>query len=134
MTSRVQQGYAHISKMLVLACFGFAIVILGAEAHAAPPREHHVWDMYKHTWFWEVLAASIAGWVLGLVKGFSGTRDWLTKYWKQPPIPLTFALDLLVFVFIGAFIGTGVYNPNSFVEALAAGLTWPVGLGALATK
>ena len=94
----------------------------------------HLTHMHHQPWFWEVLAASVVGWVVGMVKGFAGTRDWLARYWSNSPKLVTFALDLVVFVFVGAYFGTGIYNPTDFQAALAAGLSWPIGLGALATR
>ena len=91
-------------------------------------------NMHQHPWFWTVMAASVVGWVLGIAKGFSGSDDWLDKYWPEKPRIVVFILDLLIFVLIGGYIGTGIYNPANFVAAIAAGLTWPIGLGALATK
>ena len=90
--------------------------------------------MHLQPWFWEVLAASVVGWVVGMVKGFAGTRDWLSHYWTNSPKAVTFVLDLGVFVFVGAYFGTGIYMPTNFQAALAAGLSWPIGLGALATR
>jgi hypothetical protein len=40
----------------------------------------------------------------------------------------------LVFSVVGAFLGIWIYKPDSVTEALAAGISWPVGFGALATK
>ena len=90
--------------------------------------------MHSHPWFWEVLAASLVGWVLGKVKGFSSSKDWLEGYWPNPPLPVIFILDFIIFVIVGAYFGTGIYNPATFIAAIGAGLSWPVGLGALATK
>jgi hypothetical protein len=100
----------------------------------APGRQYHIQEMYKHPWFWDVLAASAGGWVLGLVKGFSGVKDWIASYWPSAPLAVVFVLDLIVFVVVGAFVGTGIYNPSNLIAALAAGITWPVGLGSLTTK
>lgn len=91
-------------------------------------------NIHNHTFFWTVLASSIVGWVLGMTKGFSTSRDWLQKYWKTPHILAVLLMDALIFIVVGAYIGTGIYNPATFVAALAAGITWPVGLGALTTK
>lgn|SRR5262249_2989750 len=119
------------------------LLVLLAIALAAPPlcfaeptdeTARHLKDMHHHPWFLEVLAASVTGWVIGLVKGFSGTKDWLAGYWPNPPRVLVFALDLIVFVGVGAYFGTGIYNPANFLAAVGAGLTWPIGLGSLATK
>jgi len=90
--------------------------------------------MWKQPYFPEVMVASIFGWVLGQVKGFSGAKDWLERYWPNSPKPVLFVLDLTIFVVCGAFFGTGIYNPDSLQAALAAGVSWPVGLGALTTK
>jgi hypothetical protein len=93
----------------------------------------HLNHMHRQPWFLEVLVSSLVGWVVGMVKGFAGTRDWLARYWTNSPKVVTFVLDFLVFVFVGAYFGTGIYNPTNFQAALAAGLSWPIGLGALAT-
>jgi hypothetical protein len=90
--------------------------------------------MHTHPFFWDVMVASVVGWVLGMVKGFSSTKDWLTQYWPGAPKPAFFLLDMGVFVIVGAYFGTGIYDPSSFVAALGAGLTWPVGFGSLTAK
>ena len=90
--------------------------------------------MFHHEWFPDVLVASAVGWILGMVRGFAGTRDWIERYWAKSPRSVSFVLDLLIFVFVGAYFGTGIYNPQNFVAAIAAGLSWPIGLAALATK
>ncbi len=96
-------------------------------------RVYNMTNMHKHPWFWDVMVASVVGWVLGRVKGFSTSKDWLNKYWPNSSLPVLFFLDMILFVGVGAYFGTGIYNPDTFVEALAAGLSWPVSLGALAT-
>ena len=111
---------------------GFAQVAWGQSE--AGEKIYHLRDMHTHPWFWEVLASALVGWILGMVKGFSGTKDWLEKYWTRPPTYLVFLGDVLVFVFVGAYFGTAIYNPDKFLEALAAGLTWPIAVGALSTK
>jgi hypothetical protein len=102
-------------------------------AMAAEP-EMHLATIPSHPWFVEVTAASVVGWVIGKVKGFSGTRDWLEDYWPHPPGWIIWILDLIVFAVVGGFLGTGIYNPTSLVSAIAAGFTWPMGLGSLATR
>lgn len=91
-------------------------------------------SMHHQPSFWDVMGASVVGWVLGMVKGFTGSKDWLDHYWTNAPKPVLFVLDLLVFVLCRAYVGTGIYHPDSFVAALGAGLSWPVAFGALATK
>jgi hypothetical protein len=113
------------------------LVFLTAFATQSPAPEHtarHVTEMHKHPWFWDVLIASIVGWVLGVVKGFTGSADWLKNYWPKVPVLVIFALDLVMFVIVGAYFGTGIYNPENVLEALAAGLSWPIGFGSLATR
>jgi len=110
------------------------IVLLARSASAETADAYHLHNMHKHPWFLEVMASSVVGWVLGLVKGFSGTKDWVEQYWTTPPKSLLFVADLVVFVVVGAYFGTGLFKPNEFLQALAAGITWPVGLGALASK
>ena len=95
---------------------------------------YHIANMHKHPYFWDVVVASVVGWVIGMVKGFSGSKDWLQKYWRNPPVPVIFLSDLIIFVCVGGYIGTGIYDPSTTVAAFAAGVSWPVGLGALVTK
>ena len=90
--------------------------------------------IHQQPFFIEVMMASIIGWILGITKGFSTSRDWLSNYLQTTPIWVTFIVDLFIFVVVGAYIGTGLYQPNNFVAALGAGITWPIALGALATK
>jgi hypothetical protein len=99
-----------------------------------PTQPPEILTMHTQPFFWDVMIASVVGWVLGMVKGFSGSKDWLTHYWPNAPRPALFVLDLLVFVLCGAYVGTGIYHPDSFVAALGAGLSWPIAFGALATK
>jgi hypothetical protein len=91
-------------------------------------------NIYKHPWFWDVMVASAAGWFLGLLKGLSTTKEWFDKYWPTAAKVIIFLADLLVFICAGAYFGTGIYNPDKFVAAVAAGLSWPLALGALNTK
>jgi hypothetical protein len=95
---------------------------------------YHIGNMHQQPFFWEVVFASLVGWLLSMVKGFSGSKDWLEKYMSAPPKLLIFTGDLIIFVIVGGYVGTGVYNPSTIVAAFAAGISWPVGLGALTTK
>jgi len=90
--------------------------------------------MHKAPFFWTVMFASVVGWILGIVKGFDGSRDWLARYWPTAPKPILFGLDFFIFVIVGAYVGTGLYQPAAFPAAIAAGVSWPVGLGALVSK
>jgi hypothetical protein len=99
-----------------------------------PAIVYHLKNMHTQPWFWEVLASSAIGWVLGLVRGFSGVKDWLSNFWPSAPKPLVGILDLFIFIVVGAYLGTGIYNPTNFLAAIGAGITWPIGLGSLATK
>lgn len=91
-------------------------------------------NMHEHPWFYVVLGASTVGWLLGTVKGFHSSAGWVGQYWAGPPKALVFLVDLVVFVGIGGYFGTGIFDPSSFPEAVAAGLCWPVGFGALARR
>jgi hypothetical protein len=91
-------------------------------------------NMHKAPFFWTVMFASVVGWILGMVKGFDGSRDWLARYWPTAPKPILFGLDFFIFVIVGAYVGTGLYQPAAFPAAIAAGVSWPVGLGALVSK
>jgi hypothetical protein len=44
------------------------------------------------------------------------------RRWRTPK-PGIFVLDLIIFVVVGAFLGTGIYNPDSLQAALAAGVS-----------
>lgn len=90
--------------------------------------------IHQQPFFFEVMMASIIGWIVGITKGFSTSRSWFTTYLKDAPVLAIFGLDLLIFVVVGAYVGTGVYQPSNFVAALGAGITWPLALGTLASK
>ena len=122
----------HLSFALaLLLIFGITTAVMADDS--TETRDLHLISMHTQPWFWEVLAASAVGWVIGLVKGFKTSKDWIEGYCNSPPLLVVFLLDLLIFIGVGAYFGTGIYNPESLLEAVAAGLTWPVGLGALAT-
>lgn len=91
-------------------------------------------DIHTHPFFLTVFAASLVGWVTGMTKGFNGTKDWLMRYWSAPPAWITFILDLFVFGVVGAYFGTGLFNPSSFQAASTAGFLWPIALQALTSK
>jgi hypothetical protein len=112
----------------------FTAVLSYCQSPSTAPNVPEILSMHHQPFFWDVMVASVVGWVLGMVKGFSGSKDWLNHYWTNAPKPVLFILDLLVFVLCGAYVGTGIYHPDSFVAALGAGLSWPVAFGALATK
>ena len=112
----------------------FTALLSYCQSTSSAPNVPEILSMHHQPFFWDVMVASVVGWVLGMVKGFSGSKDWLDRYWTNAPKPVLFFLDLLVFVLCGAYIGTGIYHPESFVAALGAGLSWPVAFGALATK
>lgn len=130
-----------LSKALIVC---FVLVGLHVSCLAATPNDppetpskdivYHIANMHEHPYFWDVVVASVIGWLIGMVKGFSGSKDWLEKYWPRPPLVVIFLLDLVIFVCVGGYIGTGIYNPLTIVAAFAAGISWPVGLGALVTK
>jgi hypothetical protein len=95
----------------------------GAAAEATSSA--HDWtieNMHTHPWFITVMLASVGGWILGIAKGFSTSVDWMKRYVNHPPAILILFIDLLVFVVFGAYIGTGIYNPSTFVAAIAAGI------------
>jgi len=120
---------------------GLVLLSLGAlssEASAQGPAPADatrlsIETMHHHPWFTTVAVSSFIGWILGAVKGFSSSRDWLQRYVAAPHWAVVMVLDLVIFVVAGAYIGTGIYTPTTFVSALGAGLTWPIGLGALTT-
>jgi hypothetical protein len=122
-----------IVVVLLMSVVCFSQISPGNDSSNTSSQLHFA-GMWKQPYFVEVMVASVFGWVLGMVKGFSGAKDWLAKYWPNSPRLVIFVLDLVIFVVCGAFFGTGIYNPSSLQAALAAGLSWPVGLGALVTK
>lgn len=91
-------------------------------------------NMHTHPWFKEVMVASLIGWVTGVAKGFRGSRDWLQRYWATVPTVVVFGADLIVFALVGGYLGTGIFRPSDFVQALSAGVTWPLGLLVLGSK
>jgi hypothetical protein len=91
-------------------------------------------ETFKQPLFPVVFLGSLIGWMVGKVKGFVSAKEWLDRYWPGAPLPVIFLLDLFIFAFVGSFLGTLIYSPTSALEALAAGVSWPVGLGGLATK
>ena len=119
--------------LMVFVLILFAPILCAAQDNRGDPGPH-LFDMPHHQYFPEVLAASVVGWIVGLVKGFDTSKNWLKTYWPSAPLIILFILDLFIFVVVGGYFGTGIYNPQNFLAALAAGLSWPVGLGALTTK
>jgi hypothetical protein len=102
--------------------------------HTAISETLRIQDIHTQPFFYTVLAASLMGWVFGMTRGFHGTRDWLARYWSTPPPWLTFILDLLIFGVVGAYMGTGLFDPSSFQAAVTAGFMWPIALQALISK
>ena len=129
MTTGSHRRHLLIALLLML----FAPILCAAQGSRVDPGSHLL-DMPHHQFFPEVLAASVVGWIVGLVKGFDTSKNWLKTYWPTAPLFILFILDLFIFVVVGGYFGTGIYNPQNFLAALAAGLSWPVGLGALTTK
>ena len=95
---------------------------------------YHFGSIHRHPWFLDVLVSSAVGWALGKVRGFSGTQDWLGRYWQSVPAPIIFLVDFFTFAVVGGYLGTAIYDPGNLLAAIAAGLSWPLGLGALTTK
>lgn len=124
----------------VLLCVSTIAVVAQSRAPdvagsiSGPAAALDIGNIHRQPFFWTVMVASLVGWVLGMVKGFDSSKDWLAKYWNKVPKPLLFFFDLIIFVVVGAYVGTGLSQPSTFSAALAAGLTWPVALGALASK
>jgi len=133
-TLRITLSRSLFTVLLLSAAWALCLTQATAPGELPSSPAVHFLGMWKHPYFYEVMVASVFGWVLGLVKGFSGAKDWLDQYWPSRPAVIIFLLDLLIFVVCGAFFGTGIYDPRTMQAALAAGLSWPVGLGALATK
>jgi hypothetical protein len=117
-----------VLSMLAAAAPSFA---QGGAGQGEPKKpEYHIRNMHTQPWFWEVMFASTAGWILGLVKGLGSAQDWLSGYFSTPR-GVYFALDFLIFAGLGAYLGTAIFNPGDMGQALTAGLSWPLGFGAL---
>jgi hypothetical protein len=136
----LRHGAAH--RLTLVAIFAI-IAVLWVEPmwcqNSGPVTTRNAADwtfsnMHRHPWFLEVLVASLVGWALSMSKGFASVAEWLNRYFPNPPKLIVFLLDVIVFIVVGSYFGTAIYNPNNLLEALAAGISWPVGLGALATK
>lgn len=116
---------------LVLALIALPVFADTGSATSDAPLT--LWTIHQHPNFYAVMLASMVGWILGITKGFSSSRDWLGNYVENSHWLVVFVLDAVLFVLVGAYIGTGIYEPTSIVAALGAGITWPVALGALAS-
>lgn len=92
-------------------------------------------NIHQQPYFLEVLASSLVSWVTGLTKGFKSSKDWLSKYFGvgKTPTFLIFIFDFIIYTIVGAYFGTGIYQPDNFIGAIAAGTSWPLGLGALSS-
>jgi hypothetical protein len=111
-----------------------AAVCLSRAARAEDGTAFHLPTMHRHPWFWDVMVIPAFGWLVGSVKGQIGSRKWLEHYWHEPSPWVIFLLDVLVFIGGGAYIGTDIYNPTTFLSAVAAGLSWPIALASLAKR
>jgi hypothetical protein len=62
---------------MVPVVLGLLVASRFAEADSGtatvPTVTYHLGNMHTHPWFWDVMGSSAVGWVMGLVKGFSGT-------------------------------------------------------------
>src|ERR1051326_886643 len=125
----VVAGMAVAALATVLMFTGWVWASARARKGVPDPLELHT-----HKYFPVVCVASLVGWMLGLGKGFSTSADWLRRYSRKPHRLVVGIVDFFVFVVAGAYIGTGIFMPETFVSAAAAGLTWPVAFGALTTR
>src|SRR6516225_4271588 len=133
--------YAAMLLRRITIAFTFLLVLVlrasGAIASpdiGNPAPALHLLNMYKQPFFPDVAGASAIGWFMGMIKGFSGSREWFAKYgYATPPRPLTIFFDLIMFVGAGAILGTGLFDPDKLVSALSAGLSWPLAFGGLTT-
>ena len=138
----VRQPDRRCSRIVrVMRVVGISIAVMAASSvwcqANVPDPDPVVWKLATirhHPWFTEVLVASLIGWVIGYVKGFSSAAEWLAKYWPKPNKLVVFLLDLLVFGLVGGYLGTAIFNPTSLNAALAAGISWPLAFGGLTSK
>jgi hypothetical protein len=133
-------GVPQVERPILVVVAGMAVAALatvlmftGAAAGAAKAVPDPL-ELHTHKYFPVVCVASLVGWMLGLGKGFSTSADWLRRYSRKPHRLVVGIVDFFVFVVAGAYIGTGIFMPETFVSAAAAGLTWPVAFGALTTR
>jgi hypothetical protein len=119
--------------VLGVSAIGIAVALDSAFAETTPPSTaaDDIFNLHHHRFFWWVMLGSVGGWVLGYSKGFTSAADWAKKYFEWLPGFLLFLVDAVVFAGLGAYLGTGIFDPNNIVAALAAGGTWAVGFGAL---
>src|SRR5271166_6662461 len=70
-----------------------------AQGAPGPPASSNlkIETMHKQPFFLTVLFASAGGWVLGLVKGFSTSKNWLEGIGLPSPPLLVFFLDIFIF-------------------------------------
>jgi hypothetical protein len=115
-------------------CCLLVVGFFAATSNAASAADSHIRDMVNDPWFWDVTAASGLGWFMGTLKGFSGSKEWLARYDIKAPKWLVLIVDCIVYVGVGGFVGIAIYNPQTLHAAMAAGVSWPLGLGALTTK
>ena len=69
--------------LLYFRCFVFLLLTATAaiaDDSMKDPMVYSISNMYKQPWFFDVMCAAAIGWVLGLVKGYNGTRNWLAQY------------------------------------------------------
>jgi len=118
---------AVLLLVLGISAIGIAVALDSAFAETADD----IFKLHQHKLFGWVMLGSVGGWVLGYSKGFTSAADWVKKYFPGAPGFLLFFVDAVVFGGLGAYLGTGIFDPNNIVAALAAGGTWPVGFGAL---
>ena len=122
-----------IAKIAV-ASLALCFLVLMPQIVWAQQQSDHLAATINHPYFWDVTATSAVGWLMGILKGFSGSKEWVARYWSNPPVFLVFIMDVLIFVGVGGVFGTAVFDPTTLHAAIAAGLSWPIGLGSLATR
>ena len=70
------------------------------------------------------LFGSAAMYIFSLNKGFEGSTKFLKKFFPGKSQVFYDRLDFFIVVLAGSMIGTIFFNPDSTLEALAAGFGW----------
>ncbi len=123
-------------QTFVLLFFGWAGIALasGSATDEGTSSVQQLSDMVKHPQFFTVMTASGLGWCFGYNQNGSPAKKWLSQHFAEVPPFITFLADMIVFIVFGGLAGTAIYNPAGIVEAMMAGLSWPLSIQGLIRK
>lgn len=80
------------------------------------------------------VVGALVGWLIGCIKGFKSSADWISSYDLDAHRLIPLFLDSIIYVIVGPIIGIVIHNPASPISGLVAGITWPVMLGGLTAE